>query len=100
MKELNADIQDLANAEEIFKDAAPTLFENGFERTAKERTEAVKLLKGPRAPQSHQFTSCLFRQTPPSYPQSGGTYQSFQGEKTVSSLSLEKEKNFQKIQPK
>ena len=64
LKELNADIQDLADKEEIFKEAAPKLFGNGFERTAKERAEAVKLLKGHILLKSHKLTSHFLDQPP------------------------------------
>ena len=74
MKELNADIQDLADEEENFKEAAPKLFGNGFERTAKERAEAVKLLKGARPPQKPQVNKPFFRTNRPSYFQRGGGY--------------------------
>ena len=79
LKELNADIQDLADEEEIFKDAAPKLFRNGFEQTAKERAEAIKLLTGARPPQNPPVHKTFFRTNCPSYPQQGGSYQSFWG---------------------
>ena len=54
----------MAEEEENFKNAAHKLFGNGFERTAKKRAEAVKLLKGNALFKNHQFISRFFRATP------------------------------------
>ena len=89
MKELNADIQDLAN-KDIFKDAAPKLFGNGFERTAKERAEAVKLLKEVRLPQKPQVHKPFFQTNCHPIP-SGEVATNLFGEgNAISSFSLNK----------
>lgn len=76
LKELNPDIQDLAEDDSQFIDAAPKLFGAGFKKNVKERAEAMKLLKGAKpfikSSQKPFFqTACL------SGPRRGGGY--FQG---------------------
>lgn len=44
LKTLNSDLLDLAEEDELFKEAAPNLFGEGFEKRMRERAESVKLL--------------------------------------------------------
>ena len=86
----------MADEEEIFKEANSKLFGNVFERIAKERAEAVKLLKGARPPHKPQGNKPFFRTNHLSHPQMEGSYQSFQVGKTISSLSLDKDEKTSK----
>ena len=78
LKELNPDLQDLAGDDTLFKVAAPKLFGTGFEKTLKERAEAMKLLKGARPPQKGAQKQ-FFRGTHPSGPRRGGGYNTNRG---------------------
>ena len=55
VKGINPEIQDLANDDSLFKEAAPNLFSSGFESKIKLRTEAVSLLKSSRPPPPKKF---------------------------------------------
>ena len=56
--ELNPDLQDLTKKDNLFKDAAPLLFEEGFEAVAKEYSGGLKALA--RAAPNKDFQShCL-----------------------------------------
>ena len=68
LKALIPDIQDLAN-EEIFRDAAPNLFGQGFETKMKERAESVKLLSAARPQPSLRK---VFPKGRPTAPHRGG----------------------------
>jgi hypothetical protein len=46
LKSVNPDMQDLADEDEVFKEASPNLFGSGFEAKMKERVESLKLLSG------------------------------------------------------
>ena len=93
LKELNADIQDLANKEDIFKEAAPKPFGNGFERIAKEMAEAEKLLK-------EEIKKPFFEPTASPTPRGEAVTNHFEGAKTVCSLSFDKEeKTFKRPNP-
>jgi hypothetical protein len=77
LKSVNADMQDLADEEDLFKGASPNLFGPGFETKMKERAESLKLLSGsvakPPAPKKFFLRSC------PSAPQRGGGQSSRRG---------------------
>ena len=45
LKELNKDLQPLAQVEGTFAEAAPLLFSNGFEKQMKDHVEALKCLR-------------------------------------------------------
>ena len=55
----NPDIQDLADEEVLFAEAAPNLFGQNFETKMKERAESIKLLR--RHQRKHSAKCCLFR---------------------------------------
>ena len=72
LKELNPDILDLVEEDSHFTKAAPNLFGSGFEKTMKERAEAMKLLKG--AKKTEGARKPFFRSTRPPRPHRGGGY--------------------------
>ena len=56
LKTCNPDITNLADKQELFQDAAPNLFGDGFELKMKERAEAVRVLhKGQSRQTQRQF---------------------------------------------
>ena len=74
-KELNPDIQDLAEDDSKFVQAAPKLFGVGFEKTMKERAESLKLLKSSTKKTSEpRQKPFFFRQGRPSRPHRGGGF--------------------------
>ena len=54
LKTLNPEIQDLAGEQGHFKEAAPLLFGQGFEKTMKERAESLRILQKATKPPPHQ----------------------------------------------
>ena len=74
VKDLNKDAASLAEEDEMFKDAAPQLFGDGFETKLKQHVDAVRCLRKASTSQGHgqQF----FRGSRPqgSYNRGGGAY--------------------------
>ncbi len=60
LRALNPEIQDLAAEKEHFKEDAPQLFGNGFEKVMKERAESIRILqkasKTASVPQQKKFS--------------------------------------------
>ena len=60
LRALNPEIQDLAAEKEHFKEDAPQLFRNGFEKVMKERAESIRILqkasKTASVPQQKKFS--------------------------------------------
>lgn len=67
LKAVNPDIQDLVNEEKNFKEAAPLLFGEGFEKKMKDRAESLKLLQKAKPPGS-QAPKKFFRGGRPTVP--------------------------------
>ena len=50
LSDLNFNLKDMAEEDQVFKDAAPQLFGNGFSKKAKERDDELKALRKSRQP--------------------------------------------------
>ena len=80
LKVCNPDIASLADDQELFSNAPPMLFGEGFETKIKDRAEALKILHKGQQPSSTQSHSGgrqrpFFRANRPFNPQRGGGYQ-------------------------
>ena len=64
LKALNPEIQDLAAEEEHFREAAPQLFGNGFEKVMKDRAESIKILQKASKTSLPQQQKKLFSKRP------------------------------------
>ena len=81
LKVCNPDISSLADDQELYSNAPPMLFGEGFEMKIKGRAEALKILHKGQVSSSTQSHAggkqrLYFRANRPSYPQRGGGYQS------------------------
>ena len=63
LKELNKNLQPLAEEEGTFAEAAPLLFGNGFEKQMKDHVEALKCLRNPQ-----DSRKAVFSKRPPPQP--------------------------------
>ena len=63
LKELNKNLQPLAEEEGTFAEAAPLLFGNGFEKQMKDHVEALKCLRNPQ--DSRKTLSSFFEKAAP-----------------------------------
>jgi len=68
LRDLNPDLQDLAEKEDLYRDAPPLLLGDGFEKTAREYTEGLKALS------SVKRKVMDFRGTRPNYDQRQGGF--------------------------
>ncbi len=78
---LNPEIKDLATEEEHFKEAAPQLFGQGFEKVMKERAESIRILQKASKPTTSSQGKKFFPKGRSTAPQRGGGQNQQQGRK-------------------